>query len=117
MTDSIKLEIEQLRQTLRYHEYQYHVLDNPQIPDAEYDRLFHRLKTLEQQYPQWFSSDSPTQRVGAKPLSAFAQVQHEMPMLSLDNAFSDEELHAFVKRIQDRLVFPLNYLNFVANRN
>ncbi|AWB52591.1 NAD-dependent DNA ligase LigA [Pasteurella multocida] len=112
MTDSIKLEIEQLRQTLRYHEYQYHVLDNPQIPDAEYDRLFHRLKTLEQQYPQWFSSDSPTQRVGAKPLSAFAQVQHEMPMLSLDNAFSDEELHAFVKRIQDRLVFSPKSLEF-----
>ncbi|HAS03856.1 MAG TPA: DNA ligase [Pasteurella multocida] len=112
MTDSIKLEIEQLRQTLRYHEYQYHVLDNPQIPDAEYDRLFHRLKTLEQQYPQWFSSDSPTQRVGAKPLSAFAQVQHEMPMLSLDNAFSDEELHAFVKRIQDRLVFSPKLLEF-----
>ncbi|MDC4236132.1 NAD-dependent DNA ligase LigA [Pasteurella multocida] len=112
MTDSIKLEIEQLRQTLRYHEYQYHVLDNPQISDAEYDRLFHRLKTLEQQYPQWFSSDSPTQRVGAKPLSAFAQVQHEMPMLSLDNAFSDEELHAFVKRIQDRLVFSPKLLEF-----
>ncbi|MFU2080571.1 NAD-dependent DNA ligase LigA [Avibacterium endocarditidis] len=96
-------QIEQLRQTLRYHEYQYHVLDEPKIPDAEYDRLFHQLKALEQAHPEFADSHSPTQRVGAKPLAGFAQVTHEIPMLSLDNAFSDEEFNAFVKRIQDRL--------------
>lgn len=101
---TIQQQINELRQTLRYHEYQYHVLDNPQIPDSEYDRLFHELKSLEQQYPELITSDSPTQRVGARPLSGFAQVQHEIPMLSLDNAFSDEEFLAFVKRIQDRLI-------------
>lgn len=103
MTSNISQQIEKLRETLRYHEYQYHVLDNPQIPDAEYDRLFHQLKSLEQQHPTLVTPDSPTQRVGAKPLSGFAQIIHELPMLSLDNAFSDEEFYAFVKRIQDRL--------------
>lgn len=96
-------QIEQLRQTLRHHEYQYHVLDNQQIPDAEYDRLFNQLKALEQAYPEFADPHSPTQRVGAKPLAGFAQVTHEIPMLSLDNAFSDEDFAAFVKRIQDRL--------------
>lgn len=100
----IAQQIDELRHTLRFHEYQYHVLDNPILPDAEYDRLFHQLKALEQRYPQFISADSPTQRVGAQPLSAFSQVTHEIPMLSLDNAFSDEEFYAFVKRIQDRLV-------------
>ncbi|WP_410678990.1 NAD-dependent DNA ligase LigA [Avibacterium paragallinarum] len=95
--------IEQLRQTLRHHEYQYHVLDNQQIPDAEYDRLFNQLKALEQAYPEFADPHSPTQRVGAKPLAGFAPVTHEIPMLSLDNAFSDEDFTAFVKRIQDRL--------------
>ncbi|MGC7559153.1 NAD-dependent DNA ligase LigA [Pasteurella sp. PK-2025] len=112
MTDAIQLEIEQLRKTLRYHEYQYHVLDNPSIPDAEYDRLFHQLKALERDYPQFVSADSPTQRVGAKPLTGFAQITHELPMLSLDNAFSDEEFKAFVKRIQDRLVVLPQPLTF-----
>ncbi|MDU8923699.1 NAD-dependent DNA ligase LigA [Pasteurellaceae bacterium LIM206] len=108
----INQEINTLRTQLRYHEYQYHVLDDPKIPDSEYDRLFHRLKTLEQQYPQLITPDSPTQRVGAKPLSGFAQVTHEMPMLSLDNAFSDQEFYAFVKRIQDRLIVLPEPLTF-----
>ncbi len=112
MTKSIKLELEQLRNTLRYHEYQYHVLDSPQIPDAEYDRLFHQLKNLEKQYPELITTDSPTQRVGAKPLSGFTEVKHEIPMLSLDNAFSDEELKAFVKRIDDRLIVSPEQLTF-----
>jgi len=80
------------------------VLDNPTIPDAEYDRLFHRLKALEAAHPELITADSPTQRVGAKPLSGFAQIRHEIPMLSLDNAFSDEEFYVFVKRIEDRLI-------------
>ncbi|QEH19226.1 NAD-dependent DNA ligase LigA [Histophilus somni] len=107
-----KQQIEELRQLLRHHEYQYHVLDNPQIPDSEYDRLFHQLKALEQQYPEYASENSPTQRVGAKPLSNFAQVKHDIPMLSLDNAFSDEDFFAFVKRIQDRLIHVHHSLTF-----
>ena len=101
---SLQQQIDKLRQDLRRYEYEYHVLDNPTIPDAEYDRLFHQLKALEAEHPELITADSPTQRVGAKPLSGFAQIRHEIPMLSLDNAFSDEEFYAFVKRIEDRLI-------------
>ncbi len=101
---SLQQQIDTLRQDLRRYEYEYHVLDNPTIPDAEYDRLFHQLKALETTHPELITADSPTQRVGAKPLSGFAQIRHEIPMLSLDNAFSDEEFYAFVKRIEDRLI-------------
>ena len=101
---SLQQQIDTLRQDLRRYEYEYHVLDNPTIPDAEYDRLFHQLKALETTHPELITVDSPTQRVGAKPLSGFAQIRHEIPMLSLDNAFSDEEFYAFVKRIEDRLI-------------
>ena len=101
---SLQQQIDTLRQDLRRYEYEYHVLDNPTIPDAEYDRLFHQLKALEAEHPELITADSPTQRVGAKPLSGFAQIRHEIPMLSLDNAFSDEEFYAFVKRIEDRLI-------------
>ena len=104
---NIQTQIDNLRKTLRQYEYEYHVLDNPTVPDSEYDRLFHQLKALELEHPEVLTSDSPTQRVGAKPLSGFTQIRHEIPMLSLDNAFSDEEFNAFVKRIEDRLiVFP-----------
>lgn len=101
---SLQQQIDKLRQDLRRYEYEYHVLDNPTIPDAEYDRLFHQLKALEATHPELITADSPTQRVGAKPLSGFAQIRHEIPMLSLDNVFSDEEFYAFVKRIEDRLI-------------
>ena len=101
---SLQQQIDTLRQDLRRYEYEYHVLDNPTIPDAEYDRLFHQLKALEAAHPELITADSPTQRVGAKPLSGFAQIRHEIPMLSLDNVFSDEEFYAFVKRIEDRLI-------------
>lgn len=100
---NIPQQLDNLRQALRRYEYEYHVLDNPTIPDAEYDKLFHQLKALEAAHPELITADSPTQRVGAKPLSAFAQIRHEIPMLSLDNAFTDEEFFAFVKRIEDRL--------------
>ncbi|PJG85063.1 NAD-dependent DNA ligase LigA [Conservatibacter flavescens] len=110
--NQIQQQCEQLRETLRYHEYQYHVLDNPIIPDAEYDRMMNQLKQLEQNYPQLITADSPTQRVGAKPLASFAQVRHEIPMLSLDNAFSDEDFLAFVKRIQDRINVDTTDLTF-----
>jgi DNA ligase (NAD+) len=101
--DSFPAEINELRKTINYHNYRYYALDNPEIPDAEYDRLMTRLRDLEAQNPESITADSPTQRVGAKPVSAFNTVVHEVPMLSLDNAFSDAELIAFNQRILDRL--------------
>lgn len=99
----IAAELEHLRSDINQHNYRYHTLDNPEISDAEYDRLLQRLKILETQYPTLITPDSPTQRVGATPLSEFATVVHETPMLSLDNAFSDDDVIAFNRRIQDRL--------------
>ncbi|MCT8344521.1 NAD-dependent DNA ligase LigA [Photorhabdus kleinii] len=96
-------QIEKLRTTLRHHEYLYHVMDAPEIPDAEYDRLMQELEDLEEQYPELITSDSPTQRIGAAPLTAFEQVRHEIPMLSLDNVFDEESYLAFDKRVRDRL--------------
>ncbi|HPQ97293.1 MAG TPA: NAD-dependent DNA ligase LigA, partial [Thiolinea sp.] len=95
-----------LRAALNYHSHRYYVLDDPEIPDAEYDRLFRRLQTLEAEHPALLTPDSPTRRVGGTALEAFAEVRHVVPMLSLANAFSDEELEAFEKRIQDRLKLP-----------
>ena len=95
--------IQQLRQQIDEHSYRYYVLDNPTIPDAEYDRLFRELQTLEAEHPALITPDSPTQRVGAAPLKEFATVEHEIPMLSLDNAFSAAELIAFDKRVRQRL--------------
>ena len=109
---NIQTQIDNLRKTLRQYEYEYHVLDNPTVPDSEYDRLFNQLKALELAHPEFLTSDSPTQRVGAKPLSGFSQIRHEIPMLSLDNAFSDEEFNAFVKRIEDRLIVLPKPLTF-----
>ncbi len=99
----LQVQIQQLRDTINEYNYQYYVLDDPTVPDAEYDRLMVQLKEMEQQHPQWITPDSPTQKVGGAPLASFSQVEHEVPMLSLDNAFSDEELAAFEKRIHDRL--------------
>src|SRR5690606_8384863 len=96
-------QVEQLRDQLREHNYHYYVLDNPVIPDAEYDRLFRQLQELERAHPELITRDSPTQRVGDKPLDEFAQVQHRVPMLSLDNVFNDEELVAFDRRVRERL--------------
>ena len=101
--DSIEQQLTQLRDKLRHHEYLYHVLDNPEIPDAEYDRLMRELRELETRYPERITPDSPTQRVGAAPLSEFTQIRHEVPMLSLDNVFDETSYLAFNKRIQDRL--------------
>lgn len=93
----------QLHQLLNHHNRQYYLLDQPEIPDSEYDRLFRELKALEAEFPELQTPDSPTQRVGAVPLTTFSSVTHEMPMLSLDNAFSEEDMRAFEKRIHDRL--------------
>ncbi|STT05590.1 DNA ligase [Klebsiella pneumoniae] len=75
----------------------------PEVPDAEYDRLMRKLRELESQHPELITPDSPTQRVGAAPLTAFSQIRHEVPMLSLDNVFDEESFLAFNKRVQDRL--------------
>ncbi|KQN54979.1 NAD-dependent DNA ligase LigA [Erwinia sp. Leaf53] len=100
---SVHDQLTHLRTLLRHHEYQYHVLDAPEVPDAEYDRLLGELRALEAEHPELITPDSPTQRVGAAPLAAFGQVRHEVPMLSLDNAFDEESYLAFNKRVQDRL--------------
>jgi DNA ligase (NAD+) len=92
-----------LREQINYHNYRYYVLDNPEIPDAEYDRLLRELEGLEAEYPDLVTTDSPTQRVGAAPLKEFSEVRHEVPMLSLSNAFSEEELEAFDRRARERL--------------
>ncbi|SUT93950.1 NAD-dependent DNA ligase LigA [Actinobacillus lignieresii] len=111
-SDTTFAQLEALRQKLREYEYHYHVLDNPLVPDAEYDRLMNELKNLEWQHPEWITADSPTQRVGAKPLDGFAQVTHEMPMLSLDNAFSDEELDGFLRRMESYITEDPHTLAF-----
>jgi len=101
--DSLEQQLTELRTTLRHHEYLYHVQDSPEIPDAEYDRLMGELRALEAAHPEFVTPDSPTQRVGAAPLSEFTQVRHEVPMLSLDNVFDETSYLAFNKRVQDRL--------------
>jgi len=96
-------EVAELTAQLNDHNHRYYVLDNPSIPDAEYDRLMRRLQALEEAHPELKASDSPSQRVGAPPLSEFSQIQHVIPMLSLDNAFDDDEFSAFDQRLKDRL--------------
>ena len=93
----------ELREQIQEHNYLYYVLDAPDIPDVEYDRLLRELETLEARYPELITPDSPTQRVGAEPVKAFGQVIHEIPMLSLGNAFSDQEMSDFDKRIRESL--------------
>ena len=92
-----------LKKQLHQHNHRYYILDNPEVPDAEYDRLMQQLLQIEQQYPEWITADSPSQRVGSTPLTQFSSVRHEVPMLSLDNAFNDDELLAFDQRICSRL--------------
>src|SRR5258708_1727443 len=92
-----------LRELLDRYNYRYHALDDPEVPDAEYDRLMLELRALETSHPELLTPDSPTQRVGATPVAAFGAVKHRLAMLSLDNAFSDEEVRDFDRRIRDRL--------------
>jgi len=96
-----------LRRQLEDANYRYHVLDEPDIPDAEYDRLLRELDALEAAHPELVTADSPTQRVGNAPSSKFAEVRHAIPMLSLGNAFSDEEVRDFVRRIAEKLDRPV----------
>jgi DNA ligase (NAD+) len=99
----VKKELATLRRELETHNFAYHVLDAPTVPDAEYDRLMRRLQDIEREHPELVTPDSPTQRVGAAKLDAFREVRHAKPMLSLDNVFNDAELDAFDKRVRDRL--------------
>ena len=92
-----------LRRDIEEHNRRYYVLDSPSIPDAEYDRLFRRLKEIEARHPELLSTDSPTHRVGARPLSSFPEVRHRTPMLSLNNAFSAEDVRVFDERIRKAL--------------
>ncbi len=103
-----KKKVESLRSRIRHHNYQYHVLDEPDVPDAEYDRLIRELQALEKRYPELVTADSPTQRVGAEPIKAFGTIPHIVPMLSLDNAFSEDELTNFHRRVTERLELEID---------
>ncbi len=98
-----RAEIEELRRQINHHNYLYFVLDRPEISDADYDRLLRRLIELEERHPELVTADSPTQRVGAEPLEAFGTVEHSIPMLSLGNAFSHDELREFDERVRKGL--------------
>ncbi|MEJ1224685.1 NAD-dependent DNA ligase LigA [Pseudomonas sp. CCNWLW56] len=108
--NAVETRILELRTELDQHNYRYHVLDEPTIPDAEYDRLFHELKALEEQHPELVTSDSPTQRIGSVALSAFSQVRHEIPMLSLGNAFDETTMREFDRRVTEGLDLPMGDL-------
>src|SRR5918993_4858490 len=99
MSDPLE-QINQLREQIRYHEERYYVHNAPEIADAEFDRLLHELERLEVEYPDLVTPDSPTQRVAGRPTEGFATVEHLAPMLSLDNAYSDDELRAFDERVR-----------------
>ncbi len=96
-------QMRQLIQLLAKHNHAYYVMDEPSIEDSEYDQLFHQLKALEQQYPEWVQPDSPTNKVGGKALTKFETITHTVPMLSLGNVFNQEELFAFARRVEERL--------------
>ena len=112
MSESVTEQVLRLREQLVDWSYRYYVLDDPAVPDAEYDRVYRQLQQLEQQHPELVVADSPTQRVGDRPLDGFAEVVHEVPMLSLDNAFSDDELESFDRRVRERLddAGPITYV-------
>jgi len=100
-TKDFEKKIESLRETIRRHEYLYYVLDQPQISDAEFDKLMRQLKDLEGEHPTLITPDSPTQRVGGKPREGFVKVRHSSPMLSLDNTYSEEELRGWERRVHE----------------
>ena len=100
--DSIQQRIETLRHQIEQHNHQYYVLDAPKIPDAEYDRLMRELTKLESEHPELVTAESPTQRVGGAVEERFDSVRHELPMLSLGNVFSEQELRDFDRRVRER---------------
>ena len=107
-----KVRIDQLRAEIERHDYQYYVLDSPTVPDAEYDRLLRELQELEREFPDLVTAESPTQRVGGEPLPGFAEVRHATPMLSLANAFSEEEILQFHERVARGL--EVEHVDYVA---
>ena len=102
----VQRRVKKLRKEIEHHNYRYYVLDDPDVPDSEYDRLMRELGELEAQYAELVVAESPTQRVGSEPAPNFSQVQHEVPMLSLDNVFDEQELRDFDRRVRDRLSDP-----------
>lgn len=104
-----QLKIEKLRELINYHNYRYYVLDDPEVSDAEYDSLMKELEALEREYPDLITPDSPTQRVGGAVLSGFQVVTHAIPLLSLANAYSQEELDSFDRRVRELLSSPPRY--------
>ncbi|MFK3961480.1 NAD-dependent DNA ligase LigA [Guptibacillus hwajinpoensis] len=102
--------IEELRQLLNQYNYEYHVVDQPSVPDAEYDRMMNELINLEEENPELKTEDSPTQRVGGPPLEGFQKVEHRVPMLSLGNAFGEEDLKDFDRRVRDRIGENFSYV-------
>jgi DNA ligase (NAD+) len=103
LKEAARRRVAELRELIEQYDYRYYVLDDPAVPDAEYDRLMRELRALEEQYPQLHSAQSPTQRVSGEVADGFEEVQHGVPMLSLENAFSDAEIEAFDRRVRARL--------------
>jgi DNA ligase (NAD+) len=101
MAAALEKKLESLREKIRHHEYRYYVLDDPEITDAEFDKLMNELKKLEAEHPELVTPDSPTQRVGGKPREGFVKAKHSSPMLSLDNAYSEEELRDWERRVHE----------------
>ena len=101
MAKNIQIEIAHLREKIHYHEHRYYVLDDPEISDFEFDKLMQRLKDLEAAHPELVTPDSPTQRVGGAPASAFPKVRHHARMMSLDNTYSMDELRDFDRRVRE----------------
>ena len=114
--DKIKKEIEKLRRELRYHNYRYYVLNHPEISDYEFDRLMKKLQNLEDQYPELKDPNSPTQRVGGKPVKEFNNVTHDPPMLSLDNTYDEEELKEFERRVLRNLENKVDKIEWVIEQ-
>ncbi len=112
-TDDLRRKVEKLREEIEYHNYRYYILDEPEVSDAEYDRLMRELERLEEEHPELRSPYSPTQRVGAVPLEAFEIVRHSIPMLSLANAFSESEARDFDKRVKKILALSSD-MDYVA---
>ncbi len=112
-TEAIRKRVDKLREEIEYHNYRYYILDQPEISDAEYDRLMRELEKLEAQYPEFYSPNSPTQRVGASPLQEFEIVRHTVPMLSLANAFDESEAREFDKRVK-RFLGTSEEIEYVA---
>jgi DNA ligase (NAD+) len=112
--DASRRRAAELRELIDQYDYRYYVLDDPAVPDAEYDRLMSELRALEAQHPALVTADSPTQRVSGQVAAGFAEVRHSVPMLSLDNAFSDDDILAFDRRVRERLGRPGEEIEYCA---